>query len=329
VKCGSTLFPNEPYHKIVTIREDDTFGEAFKRLIENRILSLVVVDNTRRPICGLGMLHIMSWLLKEFKEDDFGPSFYMNITSLLSDSPYDDKAVSITKTKIRTLLKGVSTIHGDVDPIYMIPDDSSLLSAVQLMLDKHSHRLVVCDKNANLKSLITQSRIVGLLAYLEVSQLNATVAELNLTKDVVTIQSTETAYKAFKLMESKRISALAVVNEQGELVGNISVSDIKLIGWNADYWNLLGLPIKDYLTQLMYHQESIFIRSYNFWTLDRPHTVVLKCKQQDKLKSVVKAMSFFQVHRLYIVDDSKKPIGVISMYDVLKSTCNFPTSQTA
>jgi len=128
-------------------------------------------------------------------------------------------------------------------------------------------------------------------------------------------------------MLEKRVSGLPVVNERGELVGNISMSDIKLIGWNADYWNILGLPIREYIAQLASHPESLFIRNYNFWNVDRPQTVILKCAEQNKLSSVVKMMNFYKVHRIYKVGE-KEPTGVISMYDVLKVVCNFSTVET-
>jgi len=136
-------------------------------------------------------------------------------------------------------------------------------------------------------------------------------------KEVITILNTETAYKSFKLMIEKGVNGLAVVNRDGELVGNISISDIKLIGWNADYWNLLGFSIKDYLQQICNHPESV-IRDYNFWTIDHPQHVALSCKMYDKLSTAIRMMCFFKVHRVYIVSDDKKPIGVIAMHDVLR-----------
>lgn len=101
------------------------------------------------------------------------------------------------------------------------------------------------------------------------------------------------------------------------MVGNLSISDLKLIGWNAEYWNLLGFPVKEYLHQLANHPESV-IRDYNFWTIDRPQSVVLKCRPTDSLSSVIRIMCFFKVHRVYVVDAERRPTSVISMHDIVQ-----------
>jgi len=140
--------------------------------------------------------------------------------------------------------------------------------------------------------------------------------------NVISISENELAFKAFQLMDEKRVNGLAVVDDAGKLVGNFSVSDVKLIGWNADYWNLLGFPIKEYLQQLSNHPKSV-IRDYNFWTIDKPQNVVLKCKPSDSLSSVIRMMCFFKVHRVYVVDSTSKPVSVISMYDIIQKAASF------
>lgn len=48
------------------------------------------------------------------------------------------------------------------------------------------------------------------------------------TKPVVTIEENEMAIKAFKVMKEQKVSAVAVVNKDGNLVGTISVNDLKV-----------------------------------------------------------------------------------------------------
>jgi len=83
-----------------------------------------------------------------------------------------------------------------------------------------------------------------------------------------------------------------------------------------DCWNFLGFPVKEYLHLMSSHPESV-IRDYNFWTIDRPNSVVISCKLDDFLRDVIKKMCFYKVHRVFVVEN-KRPIGVIAMYDVLK-----------
>jgi len=313
------MFPNEPHQKVVTIRYDDTFGEAFKRMIQHQILSVVVVDEKHTPKGIFDLRNVLSFLFTQFEEDDFGPGFYLKISSLLSDSPHADKARLVYKTKISEILKGTNV---EKEPVFVM-DQSPLITAVRLMCDLHIHSLVVCNQEGHLRNIITQSRIVKLINFMEIPKLEKTVQELNIgTREVITVLNTETAFNAFKTMISKGISGLPVVNDKGEIVGNISMSDIKLISWNVDYWNYLGLPIWDYIAHLANHPESLYIRDYSFWSLDRPQTVVLKCTEQDKLGTIVRMMCFFKVHRIYITKDNK-PIGVVSTQDVINAVvCN-------
>jgi CBS-domain-containing membrane protein len=52
-------------------------------------------------------------------------------------------------------------------------------------------------------------------------------------KDVVTICVDELAMEAFKLLEEKKVSALAVVNNDGQLVGEMDSNSLKMIGMPA------------------------------------------------------------------------------------------------
>ena len=49
-------------------------------------------------------------------------------------------------------------------------------------------------------------------------------------KDVVTICVDELAMEGFKLLEEKKVSALAVVNNDGQLVGEMDSNSLKMIG---------------------------------------------------------------------------------------------------
>jgi len=314
-KANCSIFPNEPWHKVVTVHESVTLGEAFKQLIEHRILSLVVVDAEKKPVWILGLKHIVTYMLKMFDEEDFGPEFYMKILNWNSDAPHLQRAEQFSKAKLQEVMKKINL---EIEKIHTMKEDDVLLDVVNKMVELSAHRIVIIDSQNQVCNLMTQSRIVSLIHAMELPKMETTIQQLNIgSKPVIQIQQSETAYCAFKLMSEKNVNGLAVVNNLGELVGNISISDIKLIGWNADFWNLMGFPIKEYLQQLSNHPKSV-IRDYNFWTIDKPQHVILKCKMDDKLKNVLKMMCFYKVHRVYVVDHQLKPISIISMQDILK-----------
>jgi len=192
-------------------------------------------------------------------------------------------------------------------------EDQELYDAVKLMIEKKAHRILVYDSKFNLCNVITQSRVMQFINVVagDLPKGNKTLKELNLGfKEVFTISENQTAYSAFKKMLEKKVSALAVVNDKGKLQGNISMADIKAVGFDLKFWDLLGLPLSEYL------QELVKRRITTLQVLDAP--IVIQVKPQDTLAFTIKWICMHKVHRAYIVDTDYKPQGVVALYDILK-----------
>jgi len=126
------------------------------------------------------------------------------------------------------------------------------------------------------------------------------------------------------------VSGIAVVNDAGILVGNISVNDIKLINFDLSYFNLLTLSVKEYLQKLKEFRESKIkppfrptsIQSYLFQNIGNPEDMpsVVTCLPNSALAEVVKLITFYRVHRVYIVDNRETPrsLGIIALHDILE-----------
>ena len=67
---------------------------------------------------------------------------------------------------------------------------------------------------------------------------------------VITINQAEKAVEAFKAMHKHGVSAVAVVDDNGLLVGNISNTDLKVIGYDAALLSQLFIPITEFLSKL-------------------------------------------------------------------------------
>ncbi len=82
-----------------------------------------------------------------------------------------------------------------------------MINVVKLMINSKAHRVVIQDENGHPLNLITQSRIVDLLSCVVDSIPNAskTVKELKLgvNKEVISVDQSATARKAFELMREK------------------------------------------------------------------------------------------------------------------------------
>lgn len=123
-------------------------------------------------------------------------------------------------------------------------------------------------------------------------------------KHVITVPDKIETIVAMRKMYLNRVSSLAIVNEPGKIIGNFSVSDIKLI-LNQDL-ETLKLPILDYLEHNWNAKKRL--------TYDQ----AVRCAYpMEPLKLSIETMLKDRIHHVWIVDEKEAPIGVLSMSDVL------------
>jgi len=126
-------------------------------------------------------------------------------------------------------------------------------------------------------------------------------------KRVISLLYTEPAINAFKLIHENRISAVALVDEHGILQGNLSASDLKGAvttdgGEGSDPFGSLFLPAITFLRQSGMSRFP-----------------VVTCKQSTIFSVILLKMMALKLHRIWLVDDHERPIGVISLTDVMQS----------
>lgn len=120
------------------------------------------------------------------------------------------------------------------DPITVSPD-TPLIDAHSMMQDYEIRRLPVVDKNGDLVGIITLGDIREAspsdASSLDVWELNYLLAKLPIervmTRNPVTVYTTDTVSRAARLMLEHKISGLPVINPtDGTLRGVITESDI-------------------------------------------------------------------------------------------------------
>ena len=131
------------------------------------------------------------------------------------------------------------------------------------------------------------------------------VAEL-MTRDPLVIPADAPAARAERLMQERHITGLPVVDDAGALVGVISLSDL------------------------------LHARSHEPFATDWPGLRVSRLMSKpaitiDASASVVAAARLMEedgVHRLVVVDDDGKPIGLLSTMDFAHALARRPLSAT-
>lgn len=292
----STLFPKDR-PKILTVNSQTSVSEALELLVSHKILSLPVFDDKQQNFsCFIDMLDIVNHIMESLKEAEItGGGF----AEMLKTS---EKLTKIT-------VEDVGGASGR-NPYYPIDENAPLLTAVRLMADNKVHRIPVVGsdpmRKADLITIITQSQVadIALKNIKKFTFSSSTVGDFKLgIKEVCTIDKSEKAIEAFKLIHHKRISGVGIV-DNGVLIGNISASDIRHIGPTASLISRLFLPVEEYLKFIPENKEAL---------VPGPYCVLPAATFEEVLTKMV----MLRIHRMYVINQERVPIGVISLSDVL------------
>jgi len=199
-------------------------------------------------------------------------------------------------------------------PHHPIHTGSSLMMAWELLAytPEHIHRLPVLNSDGGIADVITQSMLIDFLWQNMEKIGNAVdmpVRDIQGTNHVLSVKEDTRAIVAFRDMARSGVSGLAIVDQNGKLVGNISLRDLKGIHPDAKiFWRLWN-------TVKMFKEKAL---------ADFPPptkiTGPVAVTNDDTLSTVVEHMALKHIHRVYVVNDkfSMFPQRVISQTDVLR-----------
>jgi CBS-domain-containing membrane protein len=179
------------------------------------------------------------------------------------------------------------------------------------IFQKGAHRLPITNEDGVIINLISQTDVLRFLMtqrdYYD-SLFESTLEDLKLGRHhAVSIHQDQTTLAALQKMQQGNMSALAIVNSQNELVGNLSASDLKgAVIINDDPGSeplgCLLLPILAFL-----HQSG------------KRHIEPYSCTHQTTLGSIIEQMLNLGYHRVWVVDQARHVKSVITMTDVMRA----------
>jgi len=190
--------------------------------------------------------------------------------------------------------------------------ESSLLDVCKILACRQKHRFPITDSSSGKNAcigIISQSGLVAFIANkcppgsLDVKMVDA---GLEYKKDVVKIADDASASDAFELLDSHRLSGIAVVDEDGKLIGNTSARDIKNAVMDAGRTNM-DVDILSYLARV---RQSQMMQNDKY-----PSCHV---REDATVAHVVNLLAKTGYHRVFVVDDDMKPVGVVSFADIIK-----------
>lgn len=299
---------------VVVARLQDSVPSIFRRLAREQILSAPVVDADNHYLGFVHMLDLVRTTTEMFygeteeqwidwweKEDDFVNQIVMDV--------YEKPGV-----EDRMCAPGLQR-------------DFTSFAALEQLARSGKHRVAITDAENTVTGILTNSMIISWLRQnkalystlrtMLVSDITSRCTQQNL----VTIQETETALQAFLMMDSRNISGLPVVNEDGLLVGNISVTDLRGVGTSGEYFFRLFSQIKDY--KKVERKEFSQQAPTSHYSKKKVPAHALYLTADSTFEDVIDMMNDGNIHRVYVCDerpDSSKPYPthVISQTDICK-----------
>jgi len=203
----------------------------------------------------------------------------------------------------RQFLQPISSIvnTSGLDAFVPINIDDSLFTLLKSMVVMGLHRMPVFRDKGHIVGVVSQFDVITYL-YKNAKYLDFTcylkLDSFKLDKrPVITIQQSAPVIEAFKLIINQKITGVAVVDADGHLVNNISASDLK--GITKDNFYKLSVPIH-----------------VMFSLVDKLPAITVS--PTTTLNDILGILTSTGVHRLFVIDEQKKPISIITLTDILQ-----------
>ena len=294
-----------------------TVGALSKEMADRKIVCAPVTNAAGECFGFVDMMDLMTFMLAKVAS-----SFRIKTTdpgalAMRLGKVSDEKAEWYT-----TACKDIMDLSGR-NPWRPIKKGYSFLDAA-MQLGTGIYRLPLLDTDEKVLCLLSQSNLMKTINADPKNRLgkmkSMTADELGGKKDVVTICVDELAMEAFKLLEEKKVSAVAVVKTDGTLVGEMDSDSLKMIGIQ---FSMLASPI--WQCYEGFDGSGASMRQWNNTTDHESRSDVVAplpdntCTLTTTMEDMVKTVVSGHHRRLWVVDDAKKPIGVVSLTDLVNA----------
>jgi len=285
---------------LITVRNNETLERALELFKRHNIMSMPVVESNTGRLLGLvDVLDVLHHLSDIFRQPGF-----------LSEQKWD-----FLVANMREILD-----KGSNEREHLLIASSAKIAKATSQLTQGHHRLIVVNKPSlntpTPMNAVQQPDVVfGLLTQMDLVRFIAknmmwfaeiferTLEEAGIAKgerEVLQVSPDTPTFVAFKQIYNAKIHGCAIVDENGKLVGNLSASNIK--GINRSNFHVLTQPVSEFLARDKQRK----------W-----YDVPVSAKPYHKMKEVILQFVSSKVHRIYITSDEGRPVGVVSLTDVL------------
>jgi CBS domain-containing protein len=137
--------------------------------------------------------------------------------------------------------------------------------------------------------------------------LNRKLNELGLTGgSVIVVDENDSVLEALSMMSKHRVSSVAVIENGGRILGNISLSDIKHV-LRRDRHHLLFSKCSAMVS---------YVKSEDGLARGMDTVPVFDVRPDSTLSLCLRKLVATRAHRVWIINEHRQPIGVVSLTDI-------------
>lgn len=274
-----------PEQEIIFIEANQKVGAVEKILRQEHIHSLPVLNSASKRFEGvIDTCDLVTWAVSKF------PKAQLNAW----DTFREEK--EFTLQPVTDLIDASWRDH-----FVAAAPETPALTLLEHFREPSVHRVFLrsaADKP--LSGLVTQTDLVRLFRSIDFERKTVRLGELIHSKKVVSCYEGELVVSAFRLLDLAQVSACAVLDDQGKLVGAISSFDVTS-GSQESIATLLYQPVSAFLKRGQPNAAKQAVSVHANDTFDR----------------VLELMETEKVLHVFIVDDDGFPTGVITPRDLV------------
>jgi len=208
------------------------------------------------------------------------------------------------------------------NPLKTLQENESISTAIHMFTKQPHpfHYIPIVNKQNQVVKIITQFDVIQYL-FNNMNRFDNNVLNANIKRfkqghqsvvEYVTVR--DTALKAFLHMYEKGVSALAVVDDNGILVGNISSTDIQgILSKNTKILDELLLPVMQYLGDIRNPYSNLPPSKVSGEDTGFKAKLPSCAELNDTIGRVIETLVKERIHRIYLVNSSTKPLDVITL----------------
>jgi len=308
-KCGDVV----KNQNVIVIDADCTITEGCEILVKNGISSAPVYDKESGSYVGMfDFRDIVDFVLLIFHKKEVTGEF-------LRADPAEEMTIKDVVSAAMIGKPVTIKVAADLsrkNPFYSVMPESPLLTAVEVFAENEGiHRVNVMDS--------TSGRVVGVLSQTDIVRFLAskpdiiapfaskTLKELKIgNSNILHVYSDATVIEALKKMSEYGVTSVAILDVFGDIIGNISMTDVKYIFKHSRFMRLWS-SCSQFLSMKL-SQEGLENQGKDKFP-------VFDVTQDCSLMYTIRKALATRVHRVWVVDENRKPIGLITLANIIQA----------